>query len=724
MAKSDPKKSKSVIKDESLVSKEISTSSQKMHFLGSQTGSGLVYTSKTNHHLKFSLNPQSILKNLQAYFLAVSQVCKINHNHPNIIDQKEPQNSHQGRNNFFGGNLKSQNSTPQNQNIYSNQLLPNQKPPKYLTKTIICPCLKSNGYGHGILHMADILEKVFEIASIEAGYHNRPKTLKSAQILTFEDSDSLEIGRDPKTEIGLNSEISDEPTENNLSLDKPELWFAVFDLSEAKLLRESGFGQNILLLGYFAETDLDWIIENEIRIIISDIQTLELVWNFCVNWEVKNQKNNPEKSLQNTESLPKKVIVHFGLDSGMGREGFYLDDFFSALDFLEDLMSKYKADRPCNFLSESIDRDSAGSSSRFSNNPSNSSVESNPESGWGNISKQQLSRHSRNSQSVFTSNYTNSDFPVILEGVQSHFACTQGQQYLDQLNNIREMISGLQNNIKKYPNISQNLQILHIHKSESPTAFINYEAMNCGSDQTNLCEKGSYKTSSSYEYYSYASSIFQVEMFRPGLWIYGYSLESETDKWLQKNNQKLYPVTGMQTEIVGIKKIKKGDGVGYGHIWQAEQDTWIGVLPVGYRDGLPRALSNKGKVLINNQFYNIIGKICMNTTMIEIIHDQALNDPKSSETILRRKDFEQVNFEETDFEDLSFGELGSTSFIAQQTTNLERHTESLQKLKNMGLFLGSKVTILDNSLGSRLNLQDWAKEGIFISEAMTKFIEF
>lgn len=71
-------------------------------------------------------------------------------------------------------------------------------------------------------------------------------------------------------------------------------------------------------------------------------------------------------------------------------------------------------------------------------------------------------------------------------------------------------------------------------------------------------------------------------------------------------------------KIVQIKTVKKGECIGYDCSYIVKEDSTIATLSIGYADGLPRILSNKGKVLINGATADIVGKICMDYTMINI----------------------------------------------------------------------------------------------------------
>ena len=72
------------------------------------------------------------------------------------------------------------------------------------------------------------------------------------------------------------------------------------------------------------------------------------------------------------------------------------------------------------------------------------------------------------------------------------------------------------------------------------------------------------------------------------------------------------------TQVVLIKQIRAGTCVSYGRNWTAAQDTYIATLPIGYADGLRRALSPGLKVRIGNEFFPIIGRICMDQCMVDL----------------------------------------------------------------------------------------------------------
>lgn len=80
----------------------------------------------------------------------------------------------------------------------------------------------------------------------------------------------------------------------------------------------------------------------------------------------------------------------------------------------------------------------------------------------------------------------------------------------------------------------------------------------------------------------------------------------------------LRPALSWETSFIHIKKIPAGSYIGYGNTYKTERDTVLGVLPVGYWDGYDRKLSNSGEVVIKGQKCPVLGRICMNLTMVDL----------------------------------------------------------------------------------------------------------
>ncbi len=105
-------------------------------------------------------------------------------------------------------------------------------------------------------------------------------------------------------------------------------------------------------------------------------------------------------------------------------------------------------------------------------------------------------------------------------------------------------------------------------------------------------------------------------MVRPGISLYGYYPSDETSESIQ-----LKPVMSIKTKIAFIKWVEKNTSISYGRTYFTSERTQIGTLPIGYADGYNRLLSNKGKVIVNNKFYNVVGRVTMDQIMVDFGQD-------------------------------------------------------------------------------------------------------
>ncbi|MDR2356516.1 MAG: alanine racemase [Oscillospiraceae bacterium] len=103
-----------------------------------------------------------------------------------------------------------------------------------------------------------------------------------------------------------------------------------------------------------------------------------------------------------------------------------------------------------------------------------------------------------------------------------------------------------------------------------------------------------------------------LNMVRPGIALYGY-YPGRAPRGLE-----LRPAMSLKSRVMQVKRIGKGDTVSYGRRYTARGDTVIAVLPVGYADGLHRALSGKPEFLINGARAPQIGVICMDVCMADV----------------------------------------------------------------------------------------------------------
>lgn len=103
------------------------------------------------------------------------------------------------------------------------------------------------------------------------------------------------------------------------------------------------------------------------------------------------------------------------------------------------------------------------------------------------------------------------------------------------------------------------------------------------------------------------------ELVRPGISLYGLVPSSQVGEYLG-----LEPVMSWKAKVTHVKNISTGETVSYGRTFQAAYPTKVATIPVGYADGLRRALSNQGEALVRGRRSTIIGRVCMDQTMLEV----------------------------------------------------------------------------------------------------------
>ncbi len=102
-------------------------------------------------------------------------------------------------------------------------------------------------------------------------------------------------------------------------------------------------------------------------------------------------------------------------------------------------------------------------------------------------------------------------------------------------------------------------------------------------------------------------------LVRPGIMTYG----SYPDV-VGSHPADLRDVGRLTSRVTFVKRISAGESVGYGRTWAAERDTWVATVAIGYGDGYSRRLSLRGRMLIDGVSYPVIGRICMDQTMLDL----------------------------------------------------------------------------------------------------------
>ncbi|MBS1827178.1 MAG: alanine racemase [Acidobacteria bacterium] len=106
-------------------------------------------------------------------------------------------------------------------------------------------------------------------------------------------------------------------------------------------------------------------------------------------------------------------------------------------------------------------------------------------------------------------------------------------------------------------------------------------------------------------------------MVRPGIAVYGYWTPG---KEAPRPLLEVKPVLAWKASIVLVKEIERGSPLGYGAMYWAQRDMRIAVLGIGYADGLPHKLSNRGRILAGGRPAPILGAVSMDLTTIDITH--------------------------------------------------------------------------------------------------------
>lgn len=111
-----------------------------------------------------------------------------------------------------------------------------------------------------------------------------------------------------------------------------------------------------------------------------------------------------------------------------------------------------------------------------------------------------------------------------------------------------------------------------------------------------------------------------LDLVRPGILLYGVYPSRETPRTVH-----VQPALAWRSHVAYFKVVQPGHPVSYGSTWQSDAPTRLVTVPVGYGDGYSRALSNKASVLIRGQRYPVVGRVCMDQTMVNLGSGTAYN---------------------------------------------------------------------------------------------------
>jgi alanine racemase len=110
------------------------------------------------------------------------------------------------------------------------------------------------------------------------------------------------------------------------------------------------------------------------------------------------------------------------------------------------------------------------------------------------------------------------------------------------------------------------------------------------------------------------------DLVRPGIAVYGLSPVAERFG--------LTPAMTLRAQAAGVKRVRAGEGVSYGHEYTTSRETTLVLVPLGYADGVPRHAGNSGPVWINGARFTVSGRVCMDQIVVDVGDlDVAPGDP-------------------------------------------------------------------------------------------------
>jgi alanine racemase len=130
------------------------------------------------------------------------------------------------------------------------------------------------------------------------------------------------------------------------------------------------------------------------------------------------------------------------------------------------------------------------------------------------------------------------------------------------------------------------------------------------------------------------------DMVRCGIAIYGL------DPFQRDPAERgLEPALELRSYVADVKRFERGASAGYGRSWSAHEDTWVGVLPIGYGDGVRRGLSNNAEVLVDGRRYPLVGTVSMDNVTIDLGPETSV-EPGAAAVLIGMQGEERILAEE------------------------------------------------------------------------------
>jgi alanine racemase len=106
----------------------------------------------------------------------------------------------------------------------------------------------------------------------------------------------------------------------------------------------------------------------------------------------------------------------------------------------------------------------------------------------------------------------------------------------------------------------------------------------------------------------------RLDLVRLGIGLYGLSPFDGVDSVTLG----LRPAMRVESRLIAVKRVVAGTGVSYGYTYRPDADTWLGLVPLGYADGIPRHVSNRGSVWVGGAAHPIVGRVAMDQFVVDL----------------------------------------------------------------------------------------------------------
>jgi alanine racemase len=110
----------------------------------------------------------------------------------------------------------------------------------------------------------------------------------------------------------------------------------------------------------------------------------------------------------------------------------------------------------------------------------------------------------------------------------------------------------------------------------------------------------------------------RLDAVRVGIGIYGIWPSPETERVMRERGFALEPALEWRTRVVLVHDVPAHTPVGYGCAYHTKRPSRIGVLPIGYAEGLPRNAGDGAFVIVNGQLCRLVGRVCMNMSFVDL----------------------------------------------------------------------------------------------------------